>query len=266
MKKLLFISLILFLPALAFSQEGDDLSKKIQNPVASIISIPFQNNTNFNIGPYDRTQNILNIQPVIPIKISRNINLIPRIIAPIIWQPIGKDDSKTGLGDIIPTFFFTPAKPGEVIWGVGPVFSLNTATDRVLGYGKWGAGPSFLVLTQPSPWTFGLLANNIWSFAGQSDRQDFASFLAQVFVTLNLPNGWYVNSSPIITSSWFKITDDKWSSPSWVVPIGAGFGKLHRFGKLPVKISLGGYYNVEKPDNGADFQLRAEVTLLLPAF
>jgi len=173
--------------------------------VASIISWPFQNNTNFNLGTHDRTQNILNIQPVIPLKISKNINLIPRIIAPIIWQPIGKDDSKTGLGDIIPTFFFTPANAGKVIWGVGPVFVLNTATDRVLGSGKWGAGPSILVLTQPSPWTFGLLANNIWSFAGQSDRQDYTSFLAQVFVTLNLPNGWFVNSAPLLHQAGLKL-------------------------------------------------------------
>jgi hypothetical protein len=192
--------------------------------------------------------------------------MIIRTIAPIIWQPIGKDETKTGLGDIIPTFFFTPSNPGKVIWGVGPVFSLNTATDRVLGYGKWGVGPSVIILTQPSPWTFGFVAHNIWSFAGQYDRQDFTSFLANAFITLNLPDGWYVNSAPIITSTWFKVTDDKWSEPSWVVPLGAGFGKLHRFGKLPVNMQLGGYYNIVKPDNGSEFQIRAQVSFLLPSF
>jgi hypothetical protein len=266
MKKLFIFTLILFLPVFAFSQEGDDLSQQIQNPVASLISVPFQNNTNLNLGVYDRTQNILNIQPVVPIQLSKNINMIVRVIAPIIWQPIGKDDTKTGLGDIIPTFFFTPAKSGKIIWGIGPVFSLNTATDRVLGYGKWGAGPSFVVLTQPSPWTIGLLANNIWSFAGQYDRQDFSSFLAQVFVTLNLPNGWYVNSAPIITSNWIKVTDDKWSSPNWVIPVGAGFGKLHMFGKLPVNMSLSSYYNIVRPTNGSDIQIRAQVSIVLPGF
>lgn len=265
MKKVLILFIIVCIPYLVFGQGKDDLEKKIQNPVASLISVPFQNNTNFNYGFYERTQNILNIQPVIPVQLSKGLNLITRTIAPIIWQPVGKDETTTGLGDINLSLFFTPANSGKVTWGLGPIFVLPTATDRVLGQGRWGAGPSFVILTQPTPWTFGILTNGVWSFAGQYDRNDYSSFLFQYFITLNLPNGWYVNSAPIISSSWSKV-GDKWTTPNWTVPFGAGAGKLHRFGKLPVSISVAGFYNAVKPDYAPDWQLRAQMSFILPGF
>lgn len=148
------------------------LAKAVQNPVASLISVPLQNNTNFDIGPNNHTQNTLNIQPVIPVRVSNNWNLIMRIITPVIYQPSIPSlvfQSNTplnhlgtlGLGDMNPTFFLSPAKPEKLIWGVGPAFLLPTATERVLGQGKWSIGPSLVALIQPGNWTIGALINNV---------------------------------------------------------------------------------------------------------
>jgi len=151
----------------------DALRKAAQNPIASLISVPVQNNNNFGIGPDDRTQDVLNIQPVIPVRVSENWNLITRIITPIIYQPTVSqpfNQGAYGFGDLNPSFFFSPAKPHKIIWGVGPTVVFPTATNRVLGQGKWSMGPSVVVLAQPGKWTVGALVNNVWSFAGQSRR------------------------------------------------------------------------------------------------
>jgi hypothetical protein len=146
-----------------------DLVKQSQNPVADLISVPFQYNFNFSAGPKHNHQILLlNIQPVIPIHVTENWNLITRTIAPVINLPslapgIG---SATGLGDINPTFFLSPAKPGELIWGLGPTFTLPTATDKLLGNGKFSLGPAAVVLTKQGPWVLGALMNNQWSVAG----------------------------------------------------------------------------------------------------
>jgi hypothetical protein len=155
----------------AAATNADALRKAAQNPVASLISVPVQDNFNFNISPADRTQGVLNIQPVIPARISENWNLITRVITPIIYQPIPPAPGQVipqgvhGLGDINPTFFLSPAKPSKVIWGVGPALVLPTATSVYLGQGKWSMGPSVVVLTQPGHWTHGALVNNVWSYA-----------------------------------------------------------------------------------------------------
>src|SRR5215831_5295371 len=130
------------------------LQKATQNPVADLISVPLQNNSNFGIGLHDRTQNVLNIQPVIPTHLTQDWNLITRIIEPILWQPDPEANSggTFGLGDMNQTFFFSPAHPGKIIWGAGPAFVLPTATDPALGQGKWSIGPSFVALAQPGHW------------------------------------------------------------------------------------------------------------------
>ena len=153
------------------------LQKATQNPVASLISVPVQNNSNFGVTPGYRTQDVLNIQPVIPIGISKDWNLLVRWIIPVVWQPIPNQPStpetgQYGLGDMVPSFFLSPRKPGKLIWGAGPVFQLPTATNTFLGQGKLGIGPSVVVLTQPGHWTLGVLANNIWSVAGSGSRPD----------------------------------------------------------------------------------------------
>jgi hypothetical protein len=180
-----------------------DLAKAVQNPVASLISVPVQNSSNFGIGPYDRTQNALNLQPVVPVRASENWNLIIRGIVPVIWQPapgtatlevfgieentpaylaaqtVQKSAGVFGFGDMSPSFFFSPAKPGKLIWGAGPVFVLPTATSKVLGQGKLSMGPSLVALIQPGKWSLGVLVNNVWSVAGPSGRTDVKQMTLQ---------------------------------------------------------------------------------------
>ena len=187
--------------------ETGDLQKAVQNPVAGLISVPIQSNTNFGVGPFGRNQGILNIQPVIPVNVSQDWNVIIRWISPIVWQPAPgtanlevfgiEEDTPAylaaqnvqahagvfGLGDMTPTFFFSPARPHKLIWGAGPMFALPTATGRVLGQGKLSMGPSIVALVQPGHWTVGALVNNIWSVTGPSDRADVEQMSLQYFLT-----------------------------------------------------------------------------------
>jgi hypothetical protein len=247
--------------------EGDEadnkeaLAKLAQNPVANLISIPFQNNFNFGIGPNNAMQYVLNFQPVIPITLNENWNLITRTILPTIemTSPAPGIRSAFGLGDLNPTAFLSPGKPGKLIWGVGPTLTFPTATDPMLGSGKWSAGPAVVVLTIQGHWVLGALANNQWSFAGWGS-QNVNQMLIQPFVNYNLPRGWYLTTAPIITANWEANSDNRWT-----VPIGAGVGKIIKLGRLPVNLQLSAYYNVVTPDNfGADWQLRFQFQFLLP--
>jgi hypothetical protein len=235
-----------------------ELAKETQNPVADLISIPFQYNINFGYGPRNNTQSILNIQPVIPIELNTDWNLITRTIIPVIDQPI--PDRKIGMGDVQFSLFLSPAKPGKFIWGVGPIFQFPTATGEVLGQGKWAAGPTVVGLFMNGPWVVGALANNVWSYAGESSRPSVNQFLAQPFINYNLPKGWYISVSPIITANWKA---DK-ASDQWLVPLGGGVGKVFMVGKLPFNGSLAFYQNVVKPDAGPDWNIRAQISILLP--
>jgi hypothetical protein len=247
----------------ADTSSTEALQKATQNPVASLISVPFQDNINGGISPGGRVQNVLNIQPVIPVGLSDNWNLITRAILPIVYQPyVGTPNSgKNGLGDLNPTFFLSPAKPGKLIWGFGPSFLISTATNKALGSGKWAAGPSLVVLTQTGHWTIGALVNNIWSFAGQQDRAAVNSFLLQYFLNYNLKKGWYLTSQPIITSNWRAEPGDRWT-----VPVGGGFGRIFRLGKQPLNGQLSAYYNAVHPDTipYPKWQLRVQLALLYP--
>ena len=265
------------------SNSAQSLQKATQNPVANLISVPLQNNTNFGIGPYDRAQNILNIQPVIPVGISKDWNLIIRWITPIVSQPapgtanlevygieegtpiyfaaqnVQANASASGFGDMQPTFFFSPAKPPKLIWGAGPIFLLPTATSKVLGQGKFGIGPSVAALVQPGHWTVGALINNVWSVAGPSNRSDVNQMLLQWFVNYNLKKGWYITSSPIVTANW------KASSGNvWTVPFGGGVGRVMKLGFQPVNISAQFYGNAAHPTSGSPWGVRASIAFLFP--
>jgi len=247
--------------ALAEDKGTQDLAKAAQNPVADMISLPLQNNTNFGVGPGDDVQNVLNVQPVIPIKLGEDWNLITRTIAPVIYQPelVTGYGSVFGLGDINTTLFLSPSKPGKFIWGAGPIFSFPTASDTVLGTGKWSAGPSVVVLTIRGHWVVGAVANNLWSYAGDDDREDVNQFLLQYFVNYNLPKGWYISSAPIITANWKADSGNKWT-----IPFGGGVGKIFRIGKQPMNAQVQAFYNVEKPEFGADWTLRLQLQFLFP--
>lgn len=239
-----------------------DLARAAQNPVAAMISLPFQNNTTFDYGPDEDVQNVLNIQPVWPFSLTSRWNLISRTILPVIDQPdLPGLDGAFGLGDVNQTLFFSPAAQGKVIWGVGPTFTLPTATDDVLGAGKWGAGLGMVALTMPGRWVFGVLVTNQWSFAGDDQRPDVNSMVLQYFVNYNFDGGWYLTSAPINTANWEVDSDDRWT-----VPIGGGVGKIFRIGRQPMNAQVGAYYNVVTPDNLAsgDWSLRLQLQLLFP--
>jgi len=255
----------------ANADDTADLAAAAQNPVANMISLPLQNNTYFDVGPGDDTVNVLNIQPVIPIH-AGDWNLITRTIAPLIYVPdsIGGiaeiptgspnyNDTTFGLGDINETVFLSPAAPGKVIWGIGPTLTLPTATDDALGSGKWSAGPSVVVLTMPEPWVLGVLARNIWSFAGDDNRADVNQLLVQPFVNYNMADGWYLTSSPIVTANWEASNDERWT-----VPIGGGVGKIFKIGSQPVNASVQSYYNIETPTFGPDWSLRLQLQFMFP--
>jgi hypothetical protein len=247
-------------PLQATGADNEELAKAAQNPVANMISVPLQNNINTGIGPDDKTQNILNIQPVYPFSVGKNWNVITRTIIPVISQPdiLTGEDRVNGLGDINFTAFFSPAKPGALIWGVGPALIIPSATDEVLGPDRWSAGPSVVALAMPGKWVIGGLMSNVWSFAGSGDK-DTSFFTFQYFINYNIANGWYLTSAPIITADW-----EAESGERWTVPFGGGFGKIMKFGKLPVNGQLSAYYNVESPEYGADWQFRIQLQFLFP--
>lgn len=240
------------------TDNADALRRAAQNPVANMISIPFQNNTSFDYGPEGGTQNVLNIQPVIPVHLNEDWNLITRWVTPVIWQPAMApgQDGTFGIGNIQPTFFLSPAGASRFIWGVGPALWLPTATDGALGLNKWGGGPSIVALMMEGPWVAGVLANNIW--AG-TEGERINQGLVQPFVNYNMKDGWYLVSAPIVTANWR--TD---GGNAWTVPVGGGVGRLFRVGELPINAQVQGFYNALKPDTGSDFQMRLQVQLLLP--
>jgi hypothetical protein len=194
--------------------KDEDLQKASQNPIADLVSVPFQSNTNFNSGPFNRTQEVLNIQPVVPMHLGENWNVISRTIIPLISQPDPLRDSSTnGIGDITQSLFLSPAHPGELIWGVGPVFTVPSASDPILGTGKVLFGPTAVFLMTPGHWVIGVLLNNQWSVGGNPLRPAVNSFLAQPFVNYNMERGWYLTTSPIITANWLAAPGEKWTVP-----------------------------------------------------
>jgi len=240
--------------------EDEDLAKKSQNPIADLVSLPFQSNTNFNSGPFNRAQEVLNIQPVVPLHINADWNLIARTIIPVVSQPNPLLNSNTnGIGDITEELFFSPAHPGPLIWGLGPVFTIPSATDPILGTGRALLGPTAVALVTPGHWVIGILVNNQWSIGGNPLRQNVNEFLAQPFVNYNMAHGWYLTSSPVITANWLAPSDQR-----WIVPIGGGFGRIFKIGEQPVSANIAGYYNVVHPTGTSNWQLRAELTLLFP--
>jgi hypothetical protein len=243
---------------------AEELAKLAQNPVGNLISVPFQNNTNFNVGPLSGTQNILNIQPVIPFAVNKDWNIITRTILPLIWQPgfIEGEGTKFGLGDVQLSAFLSPAEPGPggLIWGAGAIVQAPTDTND-LGNKNWGLGPTFVVLKleKGSPWVYGALVNNVWSLSSDKRGGSYSNFLIQPFVNYNFPDGTYINSVPIITANWKADGGNQWT-----VPLGLGVGHIFHLGKLPMNAQIGAYYNVVKPDDGANWQLRAQVQFMFP--
>ena len=252
----------------AAAANAEELRKQSQNPIATLISVPIQENWNFGIGPDDRVQNVMNIQPVIPFGVSKDWNLITRWITPIIFQPVSAPQPPGspvtgvyGLGDINPSFFLSPKK-SKVIWGVGPTFVFPTATNTTyLGQGKLSIGPSVVTLVQPPHFTIGALVNNYWSVAGHSNRDKPAvnQFLLQWFVNYNMKKGWYLKTAPIVTANWRAANNNVWN-----VPFGGGVGRIMKLGFQPVNLSAEFYGNAVHPPGASPWTMRLSFTLLFP--
>jgi len=235
-----------------------------RNPFADAIKLPFTSDIYLDAGPYDRTADDLQLQPLIPIHISPGWLLIPRIlVTAVTYAPDSTSESrgKLGLGDIAPSFFFTPAHVGRLIWGVGPTLLIPTATDSELGSGRWGLGPSLAVLSQPE-WGFGgILIQQIWSLPASTKRGPVSQMQLQPMFSYNLAHEWYLTTTPTISADWTQAAGDR-----WVVPIGGGVGRTFKAGRQPIDANLTIYSNVVRPASrlSPKWQLSLQVTLLFP--
>jgi len=237
-----------------------ELAKATQNPIASLISVPLQNNFDWGGGPNgDGFQYKLNVQPVIPVSLSEDWNVISRTILPFVYQEkvIGTS-SQSGLADTVQSFFFSPVKPapGGWIWGAGPVLQIPTATDDLLGEEKWGAGPTGVALKQQGPWTYGLLFNHVWSFAGEGGRADVNRTFLEPFVSYTTKT---FTSFAVNTESNYD-----WEHGQWLVPVNMVVQQLLKVGKQPIALQVGGRYYAEGPSGAPEWGLRFQVTFLFP--
>ena len=248
-------------------ESSADLAKKLNNPISDLVSVPFQFNWENGIGSPDRTRFILNIQPVRPFKLDEDWNLIARIVVPIVSQPplltsgLGPSGFGTsGVSDPLVSFFLSPAK-GKIIWGVGPAISLPSTNDPTLGSQKWAAGPTVVVLRQESGWTVGVLANQIWSFAGPPDRPSVNQMFLQPFVAYTTANLWTLAVNSESTANWEADSPNRWNTP-----VNLMLSKLATFGTFPASYQFGWGYFFASPDDafGATWKVRGTVTILLP--
>jgi hypothetical protein len=261
------IKLLILMPFLAFlaaapatASADTELLKKSQNPISSLISVPFESNFFFDVGPKDALVYTLNLKPVYPVDLGE-FTLINRLIVPITYQEerVSGEGTEFGLGDFTYQGFISPKSSSKVLWGVGPALVVPTATDKRLGGQKWALGPALVALTKPGPWLVGVLISNVTSFAGPSNRRDVKLFSLQYFVNYNLDNGWYLSSTPTITADWKGKSGNKWT-----VPFGGGVGKLVHFGELPVDFKVQAFGNAENPDGTADWSMQFQMKLLFP--
>ncbi|RDI11908.1 transporter [Flavobacterium sp. AG291] len=238
--------------------QAEELAKKLSNPIASLISVPFQNNTDYGIGPNNGTRNTMNFQPVLPLSISEKYNLITRMVLPIVTQynvtaPGAKEN---GLGDAVVSGFFSP-KESSFTWGVGPALLIPTGTDDFLTTKKFGVGPTAVALKQSNGWTYGALINQIWSVAGDDDRPDVNQMFLQPFVTYNWKSGAGLGTNMELTQNW-----ESSDTTIWLNPIVSGMTSL---GGQKVSLAIGPRFNLAAPDGSkADWGWRAVVIFVFP--
>jgi hypothetical protein len=241
--------------------DADELAKKLSNPIASLISVPMQSNFDFGAGVDGHGfAYTMNIQPVIPISTGEDWNMISRTILPIAYRDYlpPPDGDTFGVGDVTQSLFFSPKTPGPngIVWGVGPVFLIPTATDDFLGTGKFGIGPTAVVLKQTGPWTVGVLANHIWSVAGDDDREDVNQTFLQPFLAYALGHGTTISLN---TESSYD-----WNAKQWTVPINLGVSQVFKIGDQVMSFQVGGKYYAETSDGGPDWGIRTTLTFLFP--
>jgi hypothetical protein len=241
------------------THDADALAQKLANPVGNLISVPFQENLDFGIGPNDGWRSTVNVQPVIPVELNADWNLIQRVIVPVVYQQdvIG-NSSQSGFGDIVASTFFSPKAPtaGGLIWGAGPVFLLPTATNDAFASKKWGAGPTVVLLKQEGKFTYGALINHVASFAGSDSRPNFSATSLQPFLTYGAGRG---RSYSISTETTYD-----WKAEQWTVPVIVSGSQVLKLGGQLVSVGAGIKTYLKRPSGSSDFGLRLSIALLFP--
>jgi hypothetical protein len=258
-----FLELVPFAPVAAQKPEDQatKLAKATQNPVADLVSLPVQFNFNTGGGFEDQAFFNINFQPVIPIKgLMEKWNIIFRTIVPYVSVPGAGGTRQGGLGDIQLQTFFTPAKSGRIIWGIGPIFSVPTATANSVSTGSWAVGPTGLVLSIRGPWVLGGLINNLWTFSDNGGDPEVNTFSFQPIVNYNFGKGWAASYSPIISANW-----DAADGEEWTVPLGLGISRTTAFNGQPITLGAVYYHNVEHPTAAAANLFRLSISFLYPS-
>jgi hypothetical protein len=236
------------------------LAKQTQNPVADLISVPLQSNFNLNTGAFNRLQYQGLLQPVVPVTVTEDWNLILRPIIPFLDQPVGRSDNQFGMGDIALQTYLSPRNANGIIWGVGPVGQFPTRTDPILGQGMWGAGPGGVALIMPGPWVIGALVNHVWSIGAPGlDQSAFSTTTLQPFINYNFGHGLALSFVSQMTRN--GVMPD---GQQWTVPLGGTLSQVLMVGNQPISLSGGAFYNVAHPTGASDWQLRFQVTFLFP--
>ena len=260
----------------AETDEATKLAKQLSNPISSLISVPFQANEDFGYGPsHNGYKFTLNIQPVIPISISKDWNLILRTIVPIVSQHdlfyvenvprslgLTQNRSQDGLSDTTQSFFFSPKKPGPfgLIWGVGPALLYPTGTHPFLGTGTFSIGPTVVVLEQVGGWTVGALMNQLWSVYTEDHRKTFSQLFLQPFIAYTLKTHTTFTISSEASANWNNTPGDA----KWTVPLVFSISQILKVGKQPISLQIGGKYYADSPRYGPDWGVRLSATLLYP--
>lgn len=270
-----FIAAVLLGPVLARAEEravdveGDadsgagsepsarELARQDQNPITRFYVMRFEDNVQLGYGPHNEAQNFFRLQPLIPIELGPDWTLLTRVIIPIVHQPWPR--SADGLGDISLIAFLTPARVSRFIWGLGPAMLVPTATDKTIGFEKWSAGPAVAAVYSTQRWVVGVVAQNLWSFSGDDERQEVSLMSLRPLVNYNLPEGWYLTTSPSIVANWQGDDDDR-----WLVPVGGGVGKVYRLGGQRLSTTVESYYHAETPGIGPEWQMRMQLSFLYP--
>jgi len=244
----------------AGGSEAQGLAKQLSNPVSSLVSVPFQLNFDQGAGPEDDQRFVMNFQPVMPFSVGKSWNVVARVILPVLSQPslAPAVAATSGLGDITASFFLSPAR-SKVFWGVGPALVLPVSADPFLGTEKWAAGPTFVVLKQDGPWTYGMLANHLWSYAGDEARAGVNQTFLQPFVAYATKSGFTFTMNTESTANWKADEGERWT-----IPIHLQVSKVARLGRRPVSVAVAGGYFVDRPDAGPSWRFRTSLTLIFP--